>query len=121
MIQSKPSEKGEIITYLSRMGDVLDDVPKWRKIVIITRTIHTVIDSDETDILIGEHDLRVHSDFQIVSTEAGHIFDDHAVNISRFNISQHLLKTGAVETRTTVTIVYIELVIGDAVVFRIFL
>ena len=121
LIQSKPSEKGEIITYLSRMGDVLDDVPKWRKIVIITRTIHTVIDSDETDILIGEHDLRVHSDFQIVSTEAGHIFDDHAVNISRFNISQHLLKTGAVETRTTVTIVYIELVIGDAVVFRIFL
>ncbi len=118
---AKPSEKGEIITYLSRMGDVLDDVPKWRKIVIITRTIHTVIDSDETDILIGEHDLRVHSDFQIVSTEAGHIFDDHAVNISRFNISQHLLKTGAVETRTTVTIVYIELVIGDAVVFRIFL
>ena len=24
LIQSKPSEKGEIITYLSRMGDVLD-------------------------------------------------------------------------------------------------
>lgn len=24
MIQSKPSEKGEIITYLSQMGDVLD-------------------------------------------------------------------------------------------------
>lgn len=26
MIQSKPSEKGEIITYLSRMGDVLDHI-----------------------------------------------------------------------------------------------
>lgn len=28
MIQSKPSEKGEIITYLSRMGDVLDNIPE---------------------------------------------------------------------------------------------
>ena len=33
MIQSKPSEKGEIITYLSRMGDVLHDILDGDKIV----------------------------------------------------------------------------------------
>ena len=33
LIQSKPSEKGEIITYLSRMGDVLEQIANRRKFI----------------------------------------------------------------------------------------
>ena len=43
---AKPSEKGEIITYLSRMGDVLHDIAEGRKIIVAFQTVHTVIDGN---------------------------------------------------------------------------
>ena len=40
---AKPSEKGEIITFLSRMGDVLHDVEEGRKLVaVLVITVHAV-------------------------------------------------------------------------------
>lgn len=39
---AKPSEKGEIITYLSRMGDVLHNIAERGKLVVSLVTVHTV-------------------------------------------------------------------------------
>lgn len=50
MIQSKPSEKGEIIPSLSRMGDVLEQVAERGKIVIAFVAVYTVIDCNITNI-----------------------------------------------------------------------
>ena len=63
---AKPSEKGEIITYLSRMGDVLEQVAKRGKIVVPFVAVHTVIDGDQPDAALPQnlHDL---ADFQIVT------------------------------------------------------
>ena len=61
MIQSKPSEKGEIITYLSRMGDVLKDIPQRGKVIVALCAVHSVIDSDEADTFLWENHFRVHS------------------------------------------------------------
>ena len=75
MIQSKPSEKGEIITYLSRMGDVLDDIQERSKIIVLLiGAVHTAVHGDETDIMFGEKHFRVKTDFQIVSSDTAHIF-----------------------------------------------
>lgn len=39
---AKLSEKGEIITYLSRMGDVLHNIAERGKLVVSLVTVHTV-------------------------------------------------------------------------------
>ena len=49
---AKPSEKGEIITYLSRMGDVLHDVAEGSKIVIAFQTVYTVVNGDQPDTVL---------------------------------------------------------------------
>ena len=67
LIQSKPSEKGEIITYLSRMGDVLKDIPQRGKVIVALCAVHSVIDSDEADAFLWENHFRVHSHLQVVS------------------------------------------------------
>lgn len=74
MIQSKPSEKGEIITYLSRMGDVLDDILERRKLVIPSSGIYAIRDGDEPHLIFREDNFRVSSDFQIVAAKARQIF-----------------------------------------------
>ena len=57
---AKPSEKGEIITYLSRMGDVLNDVEKRGKvIVLLVVAVHAVVHGDIADTVHGEIHLHV--------------------------------------------------------------
>ena len=67
---AKPSEKGEIITSLSRMGDVLDDIPKRREIVILALAVHAVVDGDEAHAHFGKAYLRIHSDLKIITAKA---------------------------------------------------
>ena len=64
---AKPSEKGEIITYLSRMGDVLHNVAERGKIIVPSGAVYAVIDSDEADTFLWENHFRVHSHLQVVS------------------------------------------------------
>ena len=48
MIQSKPSEKGEIITYLSQMGDVLKNVVEGHHLRALAGFgVHTLLNGDE--------------------------------------------------------------------------
>lgn len=67
MIQSKPSEKGEIITYLSRMGDVLHNVAEGRKLIFTLGAVHAVIDGNKPDAMLGEKMVCVNPYLQIVA------------------------------------------------------
>ena len=70
LIQPKPSEKGEIITYLSRMGDVLHDVQKRSEVIVLRGgAVHIVVDSYETNALLREKNLRVIADLQVISAK----------------------------------------------------
>lgn len=52
---AKPSEKGEIITYLSRMGDVLHNVQEWSKVVVGSLVaVDAVVDCEEVDFFLRE-------------------------------------------------------------------
>ena len=64
---AKPSEKGEIITYLSRMGDVLHDIAEGCQLIFSVIAVHTVVDSDEADAVIREIAIRVVTHLQIVT------------------------------------------------------
>ena len=64
---AKPSEKGEIITYLSRMGDVLKNVPQRGKIIVALCAVNAVIDSNKTDVFLWENHFCIHSHLEIVS------------------------------------------------------
>ena len=94
---AKPSEKGEIITYLSRMGDVLHDVAERSKIVVTFQTVHTVIDGDQPDTTLPQnlHDL---TDFQIVAPQAAHVLYDDGLHPSGLDFLHHRQKARTVKT-----------------------
>lgn len=67
---AKPSEKGEIITYLSRMGDVLHNVQKRGKLAAFALVaVNSVCYGNKTDAPLLEHDFCVKSHLQIISAD----------------------------------------------------
>ena len=96
MIQSKPSEKGEIITYLSRMGDVLHNVSERKKIIIPIQTVMTIIDSDQPNLLLAQHFLNL-TDHQIITSQPAHILYDHRPDLPGFDGIHHADKSRAVK------------------------
>ena len=93
MIQSKPSEKGEIITYLSRMGDVLDDIAEGSELIILLVAVHPIINCDKMNIMLREKNFRVHSHLQIITAQTGHIFYNDPLDLPGFHISDHALES----------------------------
>lgn len=96
---AKPSEKGEIITYLSRMGDVLDDIAEGGKLVIFLVAVHPVIDCDKMNIMLRKENFRVHPNLQVITAQTGHIFYNDPLDLPGLHISDHALETGPVKRR----------------------
>ena len=94
---AKPSEKGEIITYLSRMGDVLDDIAEGSKLIVALGAVHPIVYGDKVNIMLREHDLGIHTHLQIITAKTGHIFDDDPFDDSCLHIGDHLLETRSIE------------------------
>lgn len=119
---AKPSEKGEIITYLSRMGDVLDDIQERSKIIVLLiGAVHTAVHGDETDIMFGEKHFRVKTDFQIVSSDTAHILCNDNADLVVLYQFDHAVPIGAVEVSTGVTIVHKKLDVSETLFFCVFL
>ena len=98
MIQSKPSEKGEIITYLSQMGDVLHNIQKRSKVIIRSVvTVNTVVNCKETDIFLWKQNFRIKTYLQIISPQSAHILNNQGFYISCFNFFYQRLKARAIE------------------------
>ena len=64
---AKPSEKGEIITYLSRMGDVLEQVADRGKLIFALRRVNVIRNGHQTDIMVREKLLRQPSDLNVIA------------------------------------------------------
>ena len=93
---AKPSEKGEIITYLSRMGAVLHDVAERGKIVIAFQTVHTVVDGNQTNASLSQN-LHNLTDLQIVTPQPAHVLDDDCLYTPCLHFLHHRQKSGAVK------------------------
>lgn len=71
---AKPSEKGEIITYLSRMGDVLKPVFDTRHIVVGAvgvDGVKVVVDSNISHIVFWESEVDIQPCQRRISSQSG--------------------------------------------------
>ena len=85
---------------------VLYDIAEGREVVAhLIFTVHPVIDGYESHVQLWKSDFRIHSNFQIIPSKAGHILDDHGFDVPGLNVSQHFLKAGAVEICPTVAVI----------------
>lgn len=93
---AKPSEKGEIITYLSRMGDVLHDVAEGSEVVLSTEAVNSVVYGNQANALLPQqfHDL---SDLEVIPADPAHVLYIDAVHVPGFNFLQHCHESGTVE------------------------
>ena len=122
LIQSKPSEKGEIITYLSRMGDVLHDVQERHKFARFGMiVIHAVGDGDKSDIVLAEHHFRIKSCFKIVAPDSAHILRQNHADLSGFHVGNQAFPAGALEVAAAPSVVCIVLAVGEAMLVSIIL
>lgn len=112
---AKPSEKGEIITYLSRMGDVLHDVEEGGKfIAVLVIAVHAVGDGNKVNAVLPEEYLRVKAGLQIVTPRPAHILDDHMGNLTRLNVCNELLPCRTLEIAAAPAVVGIVAAVGVA-------
>ena len=97
---------------------LVHDVAEWCEVVFhLVVAVHTVIDGYKADAQFWEANLRVEPYFQIVAPKPGHILDDHHTHQSGLNIGQHFLKPRPLEIRPGVSVVLINFMVGDAVLF----
>ena len=105
LIQSKPSEKGEIITYLSRMGDVLHDVQERREVIVLRgSTVHIVVDGYEPNALFREKDFCVVANLQVISSKTTETLYHKGLHSSGFDFFQQSGKTGTIKYQGGITI-----------------
>ena len=71
LIQSKPSEKGEISPSLSRKGDVLHHIfPNDQNLIVLAEHVNAVVQSDKATAEGRKHKVRVLARFDVITTEA---------------------------------------------------
>ena len=55
--------------------ELIENVDERRYVVLcLVVDVNTVVDGDEVDVGVRKNHLRVHTDFQVVTTESAHIF-----------------------------------------------
>ena len=111
---AKPSEKGEIITYLSRMGDVLHQVFKGQHHIVcggaFRHAVVIVIDSNEADPHKGKNFFQVFTGFDIVPSEPGEVLDYHTICCAGAHIVHDCMKARTVKGHTGNTVIFADLV-----------
>lgn len=116
---AKPSEKGEIITYLSRMGDVLYNVFEGRNVRIRPFRIIAVVYGYAAHALAWEIYLRILPRRDIVAPQAGQILDYNKVDPLRLNVRYHPPKLRPLEAYARITVVTILILHGVSVLRRV--
>lgn len=61
------------------------------------RRVKLVRDRNKTDIMRIKILLNIIAGINRIASKPGKVFNDHTVDMARFNIREHLLKSGAVE------------------------
>ena len=115
---AKPSEKGEIITYLSRMGDVLEQISDCsHTLAVAPFTVHPVIDGDKSHIIAGEDNVCVLSNSQVITPEAAQVFDQPAADKSLLYRVEALLYAGTIEVRPGIAVIHQNFQVGVPMFF----
>ena len=98
----------------------VDDVPKRREVIVYCAVrVYTVVDGNEANVQIRKADFRIHTDFQIVTTEPRHILHNDHVDAPGFNIRKHFLKARAVEVRSGITVIFVDFEVRNSMIARV--
>ena len=82
---AKPSEKGEIITYLSRMGDVLDQsFEADDEIIVLIKSVDIFCCRQNPHIMFSEV-VDKECGLRPVTAQAGQVFNDNRFDLARFD------------------------------------
>ena len=109
---AKPSEKGEIITYLSRMGDVLEHIADRGKLTFAACAVHAVIDGNEMNAKLRENNIGIHSHLEIIAPKAAHVLYDDALDPSCLDVGKHTLEARTVEVCAGITVILVIMAVG---------
>ena len=101
---AKPSEKGEIITYLSRMGDALHG-EKERGHDVLPLSVKVVRDGNIVNAVLGEELLSVVAGFPHIAAQTGQVFGNDGVGLALLELLHHFLKGRAVKVAAGVAII----------------
>lgn len=104
---AKLSEQGEIIAYLSRMGDVLKQVFERDKIGKPFLCVLILRNGDVAHPFFREQKFQIVVHHHMFPPETGKVFRDNAVYFSGFHIVHHALKIRAFKVRPRPAIVHI--------------
>ena len=102
---AKPSEKGEIITYLSRMGDVLEQVADRSKLIFALCRVDVIRNGHQTNIMVREKFLCQTSDLNVVAPQAREVFDKDSGGFSLFQLADHFHEAGAIHRHAGNTVI----------------
>ena len=101
---------------------MINDVQEGRKIaVLLVCAVHPAVDCYEAYIGIGEGNLGVVPNLEIISAESAHILDDDGADLSSVHICDQALEVRSVEVRSAPAIVHIELCVSKAIVICVLL
>lgn len=102
------------------MPRVLEQVAERGEIIVPLVTVHAVIDGDIPNISLGKEALGIAAYFQIVTTHAGHIFDNNGLDFPRFCKAYHLIPARTVKRYPGHTIINEKCGIGKMIVRCVF-
>ena len=100
---------------------LIHNILERRDLVFSLVAVHQIVDGDKADIVVGEENIRVMPDGNVISAETGQILDHDDGNIAHFNIIQQCLKTGTVEIGAGVTVVHVVFYVLKTVFFCLLL
>lgn len=78
------------------MGDVLEQVADRGKLIFALRRVDVIRNGHQANIMVREKFFRQPSDLNVVSPQAGQVFDKDGGGFSLFQLADHFYKTRAV-------------------------
>ena len=109
---AKPSEKGEIITYLSRMGDVLHNGAEGRNIIGagLHAGVNTVQEGNVAHPMLWKVPLHVVTGHDVVTSQTAQVLGNDHVDLLGLNIADHSLKIRTVKVGSAPAIVNVGVI-----------
>ena len=102
--------------------ELVENVDERRHVVFsLIVAVNAVVDGDEADVGVRENHLRVHTDLQIITTEAAHILYDNRANLAVIHQFHEPVPVRAVEGRAAVAIVHEQGCVAETVIIRVLL
>lgn len=102
---AKPSEKGEIITYLSRMGDVLEQIFERNKVAQPFFRILVFGYCNVPHALLREYELQIVIHHDMFTPKTAEVFCNYTIDFPAFNVRHHAFEIWPFEVCSTPTVI----------------